>query len=175
MVNEGAYPRIAATASKNNSPAAFTLLQCMGIPQYRVSGTIAHKGLATATIKLMNARLCILLWSSALVAADQGQLALSLKAQSDFDRVALATQPQLSDTAQCMQSQAAYLSVSPPEESALLHYRMGYCALAAGAITHDNRDSLSAAAEFEKAIQNWASWPGSMNKAGKNQPPVPVP
>ena len=112
------------------------------------------------------------------MAADQGQLALSLKAQSDFDRVALATQPQLSDTAQCMQSQAAFLSISPPEESALLHYRMGYCALAAGAITHDNQDSLSAAAEFEKAIENWAnwaSWPGSINKAGKNQPPEPVP
>jgi hypothetical protein len=120
----------------------------------------------------MKAWLCAILWSSPLLAVDQGQLALSLKAQSDFDRVALAAQPQLTDTALCMQSQAAFLSVSPPEELALLHYRMGYCALAAGAITHANRDSISAAAEFDKAIENW---PMSTYKGGKNQPPPPVP
>jgi tetratricopeptide (TPR) repeat protein len=120
---------------------------------------------------MMKAWLCALLWSSPLLAADQGQLALALKAQTDFDRVALAAQPQLSDTALCMQSQAAILSVSPPEELALLHYRMGYCQLAAGAITHANRDSLSAAAEFDKAIE---SWPVSTYKGGKNQPPQPV-
>src|SRR5205085_5287246 len=133
---------------------------------------MTHKGIANARINLMNAWLCTLLASSALLAADQGQIALALKAQTDFDRVALSAQPQLSDTALCMQSQAAFLPVSPPESLAVLHYRMGYCALAAGAITQTNRDSLQAAAEFDKAIENWA---GSISKTGKNQPPEPVP
>ena len=138
--------------------------KCAVLEVLNGSGTIGYNGLASWFQDDDESLAKCTPLSSPPLAADQGQLALALKAQTDFDRVALAAQPQLSDTALCMQSQAAILSVSPPEELALLHYRMGYCQLAAGAITHANRDSLSAAAEFDKAIE---SWPVSTYKGGK--------
>ena len=62
----------------------------------------------------------------------------------------LAPRPRIPDTEACMQSQAAALSVSPPEERSLLFYRKGYCAFAGGAATNDPRRFLAAAAASNK-------------------------
>jgi hypothetical protein len=99
--------------------------------------------------------LALLCLSAAAYAADDQQLALAIKAQSDFDRVSLAAIPQLRDTGICIQSQAALLAVSPVTELAELHYRRGYCTLAEAAIRHDAAQFSTAAAEFDSAIQTW--------------------
>src|SRR5438445_12293181 len=87
-------------------------------------------------------RVCVLTLVSfyGLAAADPQQLAVALKAQSDFDKVELTPIPQLKDTGVYVQSQAAILSVSPPEELALVHFRKGFCTLAGAAVTHNNRE-----------------------------------
>jgi tetratricopeptide (TPR) repeat protein len=97
----------------------------------------------------------VLFGTSLAFAADDQQLALALKSQSDFDRVALAAAPQLRDTATCTQSQAAALAAAPAEDLPLLHYRKGYCALAGAAITRGSHDFADAASEFDKAVENW--------------------
>ena len=56
----------------------------------------------------------------ALFGADEQELALAIRAQSDFERVELPRVPQLQDTARCTQSQAAVLSVAPRAEMAIL-------------------------------------------------------
>jgi tetratricopeptide (TPR) repeat protein len=108
---------------------------------------------------------------SALLAADDAQLALALKAQTEFDRVELPASPTLRDAEACVQSQAALLPVTAPEEVALVHYRKGYCTLAGAALTQDKSRYRAAAEEFEKAIVNW---PLRVAKAGKKSPPEPV-
>jgi len=77
----------------------------------------------------------MLVWTGALLATDPVQLALALKAQTDFDRVELSPTPQLSDSENCVQSQAAALSVSAPEELALIYFRKAYCALTGATVT----------------------------------------
>jgi single-strand DNA-binding protein len=118
-------------------------------------------------------RLCVLALFGlpALLAADDAQLALLLKAQIDFDRVELPASPTLRDAAACVQSQAAVLPVTAPEELALVHFRKGYCTLAGAALTQDKGGYLAAADEFGKAI---ASWPLRFNKGGKKGPAEPV-
>jgi tetratricopeptide (TPR) repeat protein len=106
-----------------------------------------------------------------LHARDEERLALSLKAQSDFERVILTVSPALSDTATCAQSQAAMLAIATPEEQAVLHYRKGYCLLAGASITRSHSDYAAAAAEFEGAI---AAWPLRVRKPAKNALPEPV-
>ena len=46
-----------------------------------------------------------------------------------------------------------------------------YCAFADAAATHDTRQFLNAAAEFDKAIE---AWPSRMRKNPKHTPPEPV-
>lgn len=105
-----------------------------------------------------------------LLAADSQQLALSLKAQSDFDRVMLAALPPLHDTIGCVQSQAALLPLSSPAEAPVLQYHRGYCTLAGATLSHDPAEFAAAAAAFDKAIQ---SWPARFKE--KEQAPEPVP
>src|SRR5579862_2183969 len=88
-------------------------------------------------------------------AADDSQLALALKAQADFDHVAAPAAYDLGAASRCIQSQAAALSVAPPTELALLHFRKGYCALALGAITRAAPDFQQAAQAFDKSIETW--------------------
>jgi tetratricopeptide (TPR) repeat protein len=90
-----------------------------------------------------------------LRAGDDVKLALSLRAQTDFDRVALAAAPELRDTTACIQSEAALLPVAPPEELAVVHFRKGYCTLANAGITGDPSAWRDAAAEFDRAIEVW--------------------
>src|SRR5580693_7269903 len=115
-------------------------------------------------------KLCTLwlLGLSALFAEDDAQLALALRAQNEFDRVELPATPTLRDAAACVQSEAGLLSVTAPEELALVHFRKGYCTLAGATLTHDKSGYAAAAGEFEKAI---ASWPLRLGKAGKKSPP----
>ena len=119
----------------------------------------------------MNACLLALLAAPLLLASDDRQLALSLRAQSDFDRVELSPRPRIPEAEGCIQSQAAALSVSLPEERSLLSYRKGYCMYADAAATHDTRQFLNAAAEFDKAIE---AWPLRLRKNPKHTSPEPV-
>jgi hypothetical protein len=105
---------------------------------------------------------------SAVLAADDAQVALALKAQTDFDRVQLPAIPTLRDAEACVQSQAGLLPVTAPEETAIVHYRKGYCTLAEATLTHEKSGYRAAADEFEKAI---AAWPLRLGKAGKKAPP----
>jgi Tfp pilus assembly protein PilF len=111
------------------------------------------------------------LFVPALFAADEQQLALALRAQTDFDRAALAAIPQLPDTARCIQSQAALLSVTRPNELSLVHYRKGFCTLASATVTNNAAEFRDAAGEFDKAIE---SWPDRALGNPKNSPPEPV-
>jgi tetratricopeptide (TPR) repeat protein len=106
-----------------------------------------------------------------LHARDEERLALSLKSQTDFERVLLAPLPTLSDTATCAQSQAAMISIGTPEEQPVLHYRKGYCMLAGASITRSRSDYAGAAAEFDRAIE---AWPLRLRKPPKNALPEPV-
>jgi tetratricopeptide (TPR) repeat protein len=106
-----------------------------------------------------------------LFAADEQQLALLSRAQSDFDRVELSGSPQLRDAAECVQSQAALLAVAPKTETSLLRFRKGYCTLAGATVTGSAEEFREAAAEFERAI---AGWPDRTSR-NRNLPPEPVP
>jgi len=103
--------------------------------------------------------------ASTLLAADPQQLALELRAQSDYQRVELAPSPPLADTARCIQSQAALLAVAPAAELPLIHYRKGYCTLAGG-------DFAAAGVEFDKAMA--ARLPPSSNKKQPDEPASPA-
>jgi len=107
-----------------------------------------------------------------LYAADEQQVALAQRAQTDFDRVEQATAPALPDATRCEQSEAAWLTVAPPTDLAPIHFRKGYCDLAAAVITHRSDDFRKAADEFDEAIK---AWPEHALKAAKNRPPEPVP
>jgi len=106
-----------------------------------------------------------------LFAADERQLALVLKAQSDFDRVELSATPQVREAGACVQSQAGLLPVTAPEELALIHYRKGYCTLAGATSSNDQSGYLAAAADFDQAVD---SWPLRFRNGGKKRPPEPV-
>ena len=107
-----------------------------------------------------------------LFAADQGQLALALKAQSDFGRVEMTARPRIPEAQTCVQSQAAALAVSLPEDRSLLYYRKGYCAIAGAAASQDPLQFQAAAENFDKAVE---TWPERARKSPKHAPPEPVP
>ena len=119
-------------------------------------------------------KVCVLALAATclLLASDPCQAATALKAQSDFERVDLVPRPRIADAAECMQSQAAALAMSPPEERALLYYRKGYCAFAGATATWDPRQFLAAVTEFDKAIE---AWPERTRKSAKHAAPEPVP
>ncbi len=113
----------------------------------------------------------VLMSASALVAADEQRLALSLKAQMDFDRVQLAAAPDLRDTLACVQTQASLLPVATLDELPVSHYRKGFCTLASATITRNANEFRDAAAEFDKTIEGWDARP----RRDKNKPPEPLP
>jgi tetratricopeptide (TPR) repeat protein len=119
----------------------------------------------------MRVWLFTLLALPALLAADSQQIALSLKAQSDFDRVVLSAVPPLHDTIGCTQSQAALLPVALPADTALIQYRLGYCELAGATLSHDPAGFATAASAFAKAIQ---AWPARFKDKEKTVLPEPV-
>jgi len=132
---------------------------------------IHYVGSRGATFIGMCFRALLLLFIPALFAADEQQLALALRAQTDFDRAALAAIPQLPDAARCIQSQAALLSVARPSELSLIHYRKGFCTLAGATVTNSAAEFRDAAGEFDKAIE---TWPDRAVGNPKNAIPEPV-
>lgn len=90
-----------------------------------------------------------------MLAADDVQLALTLRAQTDFDRVILSGAPMLRDATACIQSEAALSPVAPPEDQPVVHFRKGYCTLAEAGITRDLSAWQGAAAEFDRALSAW--------------------
>jgi tetratricopeptide (TPR) repeat protein len=108
----------------------------------------------------------------ALHAADEVQFTLALRAQTEFDRVALAAAPLLPDATSCVQSQASLVPVAPPEEQPAVHFRKGYCTLATAGITGDAAAWRDAAAEFDRAIETWPARVAALMR--KKQPMEPV-
>jgi len=102
-------------------------------------------------------------------AADPQQLALSMRAQSDFDRVAKEG-PVLPDATRCEQSQAALLAVATPQEAARIHFRKAYCGLATATLTHSPNDFRDASAEFEKALKTWSPPTSNRPREGMIEP-----
>ena len=113
----------------------------------------------------------LVLTASGVFAADEAQLALSLRAQSDFDRVQLAPEPQLADTYTCIQSQAALLPVASRVELPLVRFHKGFCTLIGATITHKAADYTAAATEFDAAVN---AWPLRVEKPPKGVPIEPV-
>jgi tetratricopeptide (TPR) repeat protein len=107
-----------------------------------------------------------------LRAGDDVQLALSMRAQTDFDRVALAAAPPIRDAAACVQSQASLVPIATPEELPVVHFRKGYCTLATAGITRDPAVWSDAAAEFDRALEAWPARAAAL--ARKHQPAEPV-
>jgi tetratricopeptide (TPR) repeat protein len=120
----------------------------------------------------MNVGILTVLTTTALFAADEQRLALVLRAQTDYERVALAPAPQLHDTNVCIQSQAAMIPVATPEEAPIFHFRKGYCTLAASTITNELNGYLQAAWAFDQAS---AAWTGRNALLLKKRPAEPLP
>jgi len=109
---------------------------------------------------------------SLLSAADDPQLALILKAQTDFDRVELSPAPQLPQSSACVQSQAALVPIAPKPDLPMVHFRKGWCTLASATFTNNPSLYTDAAAEFQKGID---AWPDRVALQPKKTAPEPVP
>lgn len=123
-----------------------------------------YNGMSPAIRRAMRLGILILLTVACGTAADEPYLAVSLKAQTDFDRVQLAAVPQLRETSACIQSQAALLAVATRTELPLVHFHKGFCTLIGGTITNRQEDFTAAAAEFDAAVQ---AWPARILKPAK--------
>jgi len=102
---------------------------------------------------------------------------LAARAEADYQRVALAVSPGLVEASACQQSQAALVSIAPPGQLPLIHYRKGYCTLVVAALGsqaspgNELQGWNDAASEFNQAIETWpAAHPVKRNQA---VPPVP--
>ena len=102
---------------------------------------------------------------------------LAARAEADYERVALAVSPGLVEASACQQSQAALVSINPPDQLPLIHYRKGYCTLVAAALGSQTSPGNElqgwndAASEFHQAIETWpAAHPVKRNQA---EPPIP--
>ncbi len=112
-----------------------------------------------------------LLAASLAGAADEAQLALLLKAQTDFNRVDLSATPRLPDTSACVASQAALLPVSSAADLPLVYYRKGDCALIGATLTHYAALFSEAEADFRKSIE---TWPGRVALQSRKTTPEPL-
>jgi hypothetical protein len=130
-----------------------------------------RKVLARSVLSRKSMRLLLLfpfLYAAALAADDQ-MLNLTIRAQTDFERVELSVQPGLPETLACVQSQAMMLPVTRPAELSLVHYRKGLCEMLGATIKNDRADFREAARDFGKAIE---AWPERIIKKGATPPPV---
>lgn len=103
---------------------------------------------------------------AAAAAADNAALAMTVRAQTDFDRVSVAAFPELGDTIRCVQSQAVLLPVAGPAGEAAVRFRMGWCELLGAALTGSRAGYGKAAREFARAM---AAWPA------RGVEPIPAP
>lgn len=111
--------------------------------------------------------------SLALQAADPQEVALVLRAQSDFNRVEQAAGPDLPDATRCEQSQAALLALVTPQELTAVHFRKAYCTLNEALVTHRPEDFQEAAGEFDKAIQTWPEHAAAIGRKNGTAPAAP--
>jgi tetratricopeptide (TPR) repeat protein len=95
----------------------------------------------------------ILLTPAAALASDG--LALLSRAVSDYERVKMAARPGLKDAIACVQSQAALLPVTRPDEQYLVHFRKGMCELAAGRLRNSEKEYADAVGDLKQAISKW--------------------
>ncbi|MBV9506998.1 MAG: hypothetical protein JO323_18560 [Acidobacteriia bacterium] len=102
-----------------------------------------------------------------LLAGDDQQLALEIRAQSDFDRVEITRSPQIQETAACIQSQAALIPVASRAELSSIYFHKGFCTLAGAAVTRHSEDFTAAAQALEKSIE---AWPDALTRNGKSSP-----
>jgi tetratricopeptide (TPR) repeat protein len=107
-----------------------------------------------------------------LCASDPLELGLTVRAQSDFDRVELSERPQIQQTNACVQSQVAAIAVAPRAELSSLYFHKGYCELIGATLDHRSGDFDQAAASFEKSME---AWPDALARNPKNGFPQPVP
>jgi tetratricopeptide (TPR) repeat protein len=104
-------------------------------------------------------RLFLLLAALPLWAADPAQVALSARAQADYERIERALHPTLSEAAACVQSQAALAVVAAPADLPVVYFRRGYCALAGAWISPNEAGFVDAAAAFERSLAAWEQKP----------------
>ena len=79
-------------------------------------------------------------------------------AQVAFERVERTAAPPLADSSACAQTQAAMLAVALPGEESELHYRKGFCELAAAAVTRAPSAFTDAATELDLAGASMLAW-----------------
>ena len=120
---------------------------------------------------MTKAGILTLLAASLVAGADDQQAALEQKAKSTFDRVVLSAQPQLGETIECIEAQAALLPVASRDDTPVIYYRKGYCALIAAAFAQNAAGFQDAAAAFDQAR---TAWPGRL-KPVKGQASDPGP
>jgi tetratricopeptide (TPR) repeat protein len=82
-------------------------------------------------------------------------LVLVSRAVSDYERVNLAPRPELKGAIACVQSQAALLPITKPDQQYLVHFRKGMCELAAGRLRNSSKEYRDAAADLQQAISKW--------------------
>jgi hypothetical protein len=117
------------------------------------------------------AAILTLLAAALAAGADDPQAALQQKARATYERAVLPAQPQLAETIDCVQAQAALLPVASRDEFPIVSYRKGYCALMAAALTQTAAGFGEAAAAFEQARSGWPL----RVKPVKGRPPEPAP
>lgn len=122
------------------------------------AGVLAYKGTADAYCDGVIKSVSILLLAAGMLGgADDRQVALSLRAQADFDRVWLSAPQRLEDTERCVQSQAALLPVAAPADLERARFHRGYCLLAGALVAHDQRAFEAAARELEPLLPQLAA------------------
>lgn len=84
-------------------------------------------------------------------------LAVLSRAVSDYERVDLSSRPNLKDAIACIQSQAALLPASRPDQQYLAHFRKGVCELVAGRLRsgENTKELKDAVGDFQQAISKW--------------------
>lgn len=77
------------------------------------------------------------------------------RAKADFEKVDSAPIPSVRDSLGCVQSHAALLAVTRPEEQYVVHYRKGYCELFAAIVSENSASFQAASKDFLQAIAAW--------------------
>ena len=87
--------------------------------------------------------------------ADQTVLTLTIRAQTDFDRVEGEAFPNVEDTTRCAQSQAQLLPLVRPAEVPLVRFRKGYCEILDARFSGNRGEYRQAAQDFAQAMAAW--------------------
>src|SRR5690242_21946218 len=97
------------------------------------------------------------LMAAPAICSDDLALALTIRAQTDFERAGARAFPDVPDSMRCVQSQAQVLPLMRPGNEPLIGFRKGYCELLNAAQTLNVRENEEAARDFAQAIARWGS------------------